>query len=116
MGWETLCPLKSTNTTAKKCIDIIKKNPYRLCEDIFGIGFKTADSIAVNMGISKDSMFRAKAGIIYLLENMENAGHCYYPYQKLIEAAADFLQIDLDLANKALGELKQEKGGGDCRI
>jgi len=93
----------------KKCIDIIKKNPYRLCEDIFGIGFKTADLIAVNMGIEKDSIFRAKAGIIYLLENMESAGHCYLPYQQLIDSAADFLQVEVSLAHKAAGQLKQEK-------
>ncbi len=90
------------------CINMIKENPYRLCEDIFGIGFKTADNIAQNIGIDSNSIFRAKAGILYLLKDLESAGHCYCPCQGLKESAADFLQIDLGILNQALDELIEE--------
>ncbi|MGM0364975.1 MAG: SF1B family DNA helicase RecD2 [Actinomycetota bacterium] len=101
--------LKVFKHYGKEAINILKENPYRLCEDIFGIGFKTADRIAQNIGIDRNSIFRAKAGIIYLLKDMENAGHCYCPCQKLREMAVDFLQIELDIANKALNDLENEK-------
>jgi len=113
--------LKVFNHYGKECITILKQNPYRLCEDIFGIGFKTADRIAQNIGIDKNSIFRAKAGIIFLMKDMENAGHCYCPCQKLTEMAVDFLQIELGIADQALNELKKEKriiatGGFEPRV
>ncbi len=100
--------LKIFNHYGKQCVPILKENPYRLCEEIFGIGFKTADQIAHNLGIDVNSMFRAKAGIIYLLKDMETAGHCYCPRQKLKESAAALLQIEIDTASQALEELHQE--------
>ncbi len=92
-----------------ECINILKENPYRLCDDIFGIGFKTADRIAQKTGVDINSIFRIKAGVLYILRDMENAGHCYCPFQKLIETAAEFLQVELDFVNQALKELEQEK-------
>ena len=62
-------------------VDIVKKNPYQLATDIFGIGFVTADQIAEKLGFPKDSKLRARAGIIYILDRLSEEGHVYYPYE-----------------------------------
>ncbi|MHB1347275.1 MAG: helix-hairpin-helix domain-containing protein, partial [Candidatus Humimicrobiaceae bacterium] len=77
-------------------INIINENPYRLCDDIFGIGFKIADKIAKNAGIEKESVFRIKSGIIYMLGQLQEAGNCYFPYESLIEQAKDFLDVEIN--------------------
>ena len=66
-------------------IDVVKNNPYRLAMDIFGIGFVTADKIATNLGFTKDSELRAEAGIVYVLSQLCDEGHVYYPAESLIE-------------------------------
>jgi exodeoxyribonuclease V alpha subunit len=57
----------------------VKENPYRLAMDIFGIGFVTADRIAEKLGFAKDSDVRAEAGILYVLHQLSDEGHVYYP-------------------------------------
>jgi len=99
---------KIYNNYGDSSINVIKVNPYRLSEDIFGIGFKTADKIALKTGIKKDSPFRIKAGIIYLLKSSEDAGHCYLPYDEFIEAAEDFLWVELGKITDALSKLEGE--------
>jgi len=59
----------------QKSIRVVKENPYQLATDIFGIGFITADKIAQNIGIAKDSQIRAEAGILYVLKQLSNDGH-----------------------------------------
>ena len=66
-------------------IELVRENPYRLAMDIFGIGFITADKIAENLGFQKDSPVRAQAGVIYVLSQMADEGHVYYPHGALIE-------------------------------
>ncbi len=71
---------------------VIRKNPYRLVEDIEGVGFKTADKIAATLGIEPDSEYRLSAGIKYTLMDATNgAGHCYLPRDLLINAACRLL-------------------------
>ena len=60
-------------------IEFVKENPYRLARDIRGIGFITADKIAQNIGIDPKSLIRAKAGVIYVLNQLTEEGHVYYP-------------------------------------
>lgn len=102
---------KIYNNYGDNSINVIKVNPYRLSEDIFGIGFKTADKIALKTGIEKDSLFRIKAGIIHLLKSAENEGHCYFPYEEFIEIAENFLCTELGKIIDALSKLE-----GDGRI
>ena len=90
-------------------INIINENPYRLCDDIFGIGFKIADKIAKNAGIEKESVFRIKSGIIYMLGQLQEAGNCYSPYESLIEQAKDFLDVEINDIRKTLEILKKDK-------
>ena len=66
-------------------IEVVKENPYRLATEIFGIGFVTADRIAEKLGFAKDSELRAEAGILYVLNQLTDEGHVYYPYEPLIE-------------------------------
>ncbi|HEY4695343.1 MAG TPA: ATP-dependent RecD-like DNA helicase [Candidatus Hydromicrobium sp.] len=108
-GISSTYAMKIYNNYGDNSISVIKTNPYRLSEDIFGIGFKTADKIALMTGIAKDSLFRVKAGIIYLLKGAEDEGHCYYPYEEFLEIAESFLCVEMGKINGALSELEREK-------
>ena len=74
---------------------IIQENPYRLADDISGVGFKIADEIATRVGINTDSDFRIQSGIIYTLSLAAGQGHTYLPKDRLVNEAADILQIDV---------------------
>jgi exodeoxyribonuclease V alpha subunit len=93
----------------QKSIRVVKENPYQLATDIFGIGFITADKIAQNIGIAKDSQIRAEAGILYLLKQLSNEGHVYYPYELLIEEGKKVLNLESDVIVKAFGKIASEK-------
>jgi exodeoxyribonuclease V alpha subunit len=74
---------------------IVKENPYRLARDIYGVGFRTADQIARNLGIPSDSSKRIQAGIFYQLEQFLSEGHTCYPFEDLARAAsADLLGVE----------------------
>ncbi len=83
-GISTTQALKLYKTYGQSALSRVRENPYRLAEDVFGIGFKTADAIALKMGIEVDSPFRIRAGIIYLLGFARNNGHMYLPLEKLV--------------------------------
>jgi exodeoxyribonuclease V alpha subunit len=101
--------MKIYNAYGENADNVIKVNPYRLAEDIFGIGFKTADDIAARAGIPRDSIFRIKSGIIYILRRAEDGGHCYLPYENIIDNSLDFLGVELSLVNSAIDELEREE-------
>ena len=90
-------------------IEVVKENPYRLATDIFGIGFVTADNIAEKLGFSKDSEIRAEAGILYVLHQLSEEGHVYYPYEPLLEKCQEILQVDKEVIVKALGTIAVQK-------
>ncbi len=76
----------------QQAIQVVKDNPYRLAIDVFGIGFKTADRIARNLGIPVDSPRRAEAGVLHVLGELADEGHVYYPREKLLESAREILE------------------------
>ncbi len=85
---------------------ILQSNPYRLVDDIEGIGFKTADQIASQMGIDRSSKFRLSSGIRYVLNNASSAaGHCYLPRKVLIEESVSVLGCDKSMAEYVLDSL-----------
>jgi exodeoxyribonuclease V alpha subunit len=85
----------------------VTENPYRLAADIYGIGFKTADELAVQLGIPRNSEIRARAGLSFVLHNFSNDGHCAVPKDTLIEKARELLEIDVDIISNAINaELK----------
>lgn len=75
-------------------VSILKTNPYRMIEDIAGIGFKTADGIALGLGIEKESAFRLKAGINYTLSWGCSQGHVYLPKELLLAQCTRMLEVD----------------------
>jgi len=93
----------------KESIEVVKDNPYRLAHDIFGIGFLTADRIAEKMGIPKDSPRRAEAGILYILNELADEGHVYFPYEPLIGRCQEVLGIERDIVSQAMAGLASEK-------
>jgi exodeoxyribonuclease V alpha subunit len=99
---------KIYNTYGNDSIAVIRSNPYKLTQDILGIGFKIADKIAQKAGIDKDSVFRIKAGIIYLLGCLEEMGNCYYPYDLFTEQAITFLETGMTALSESMEELINE--------
>lgn len=77
--------------------NIIGTNPYKIADDIAGVGFKKADEIAQRIGINKDSDFRIKSGILYSLNQAANLGHTYLPKDKLVEYAIELLDLKEEL-------------------
>lgn len=89
--------------------EIIRNNPYKLAEDIVGIGFNTADEIAIKMGINLDSQERIRAGILYILSLASGEGNTYYPKERLLERASKLLLIDTDSLEIAITNLAVER-------
>jgi exodeoxyribonuclease V alpha subunit len=86
-------------------IAVVKRNPYRLCEDVWGIGFKTADAIALSVGIPHDSEIRACAGIVYTLKSeAEESGHCFANDADLLLHAQELLNISVEILAAALAK------------
>ena len=90
-------------------IEIVRENPYRLAHDIYGTGFITADKIAQNLGIDRNSLIRAKAGLLYVLNQLTEEGHVYYPETQLIHKAKEILNVDEEIIMLAVKELSKEK-------
>jgi exodeoxyribonuclease V alpha subunit len=93
----------------QRMYDILKENPYRLAEDISGVGFKTADDIARRIGIGSDSDYRIKAGIMYTLLQASADGHVYLPEYDLHQRAKALLLADEDSIRRQLTTLTLEK-------
>lgn len=96
-------------TYGEKAIERVRANPYLLARDIPGIGFKTADSIAMKIGIPRDSMIRASAGLEFILSEAAGNGHCALPREMLLEHAARTLGLDSKLVAEALLRLLQKR-------
>ena len=90
-------------------IPVVTENPYRLAEDIYGIGFITADTIAEKLGFSKDSEQRIEAGILYVLHQLSDEGHVYYPYEELINKSREILTVERDVVVDAIAVIAVNK-------
>ncbi len=88
---------------------IMKENPYRLAEDIHGIGFRIADEIAARIGIHTDSDYRIRSGILYTLQQAGADGHCYLPESRLLARAGELLEIAPELMEPQLQNLAMDK-------
>ncbi len=89
--------------------DLIKDNPFKLAREIKGIGFKTCDQIAINMGIGNDSSQRVDAGIEFVTQELQDEGHTAVLNSALVECAAEKLEIDLDTAQQGLERVLENK-------
>ena len=93
--------LKIYKKYKQNTINIIKENPYRLTVDVYGIGFKTADKIARNLGIEKSSKYRLMAGIKYVLTEYCGNGHTYLPADILYQKSCELLEAPAELVEDA---------------
>lgn len=101
--------LKIYNEYGPRMYGIIKENPYRLADDIQGVGFKIADEIARKAGFLTDSDYRIRSGIFYtLLQSVAN-GHTYVPQEELLDSASELLHVDARVMEKHLMDLQIEK-------
>lgn len=102
--------LKIYKVYDKDTIDTVSSNPYVLVEDVDGIGFLTADKIAQNMGVSHDSEFRVRAGIIYALkESVRSNGNTYLPKDELVTVATKLLAVNGDLIEGSINDLSLQR-------
>ena len=92
-----------------EAVSVVRENPYRLAEEVFGIGFITADKIAEKLGIAKDSLIRARAGIQYILNQLSDDGHVYYPFDRLIDLCEETLEIDRGIILEALASAASDR-------
>src|SRR3989475_5473237 len=92
-------------TYGEKAIEKVRSNPYMLAKDIYGIGFATADQIAQKVGIPRDSLNRARAGIDHVLLEATSDGHCALPLEKLKLAAVKLLQVQEAIGEEALSQM-----------
>lgn len=99
---------KIFKTYRTQSITKVKENPYTLARDIFGIGFKTADTLAQKMGIVSDSAQRLDAGIEYVLSQLSNDGHVCYPVQEFLQEAEKMLEVSGVGLESRLATLHQE--------
>jgi exodeoxyribonuclease V alpha subunit len=89
-------------TYGADAVQVMSENPYRLARDIRGIGFKTADAIAMKLGIEKTAMVRVRAGISYALTEAMDDGHCGLPTDELLPLAEGLLEVPVELVRTAL--------------
>lgn len=94
-------------------IEVVQENPYRLADDIWGIGFKTADTIATKLGFEKDKYVRLRSGLLYTLNKLAEDGHCFGTRQQLLETGATLLEVDAALLSMTLDEMIRV---GDVKI
>ncbi len=108
-GISTTLAVKIYNEYGPKMYEIIKENPYKLADDISGVGFKIADEIAGRVGILRDSDFRIKSGILYTLLQASLQGHTFLPEEVLLNNTASLLQINIEAIDKHIMDMMIEK-------
>lgn len=108
-GVTTGLAVKIYKTYGDNALQVVREDPYRLARDIWGVGFKTADKIARNLGLPLDAPSRIQAGVAYALSQMADEGHVYVPEEDLVEEAARLLEVDPDLVRPAIEALDAEE-------
>ncbi|MBG0771588.1 MAG: AAA family ATPase, partial [Anaerolineaceae bacterium] len=97
--------VKIFKTYGNEALEVLRQNPYRLEQDIYGVGFKTADRIARDLGLPADHPSRIEAGLAYVLEQSQSDGHVFLPEALLLEKATGLLGVDLGLLYGGLERL-----------
>lgn len=108
-GVSTAFAAKIYRKYEKDSIAKVKENPYQLADDIWGIGFKTADSIASKMGYEKNDPRRCRSGILYTLNELAEEGHVYAEPEQLVEAAVKLLEAEETPVRQALATMTEAK-------
>jgi len=108
-GVSTAYAVKIFKTYGNESINLVKTNPYRLADDIWGIGFKTADKIAQQLGFDKQSFERCRSGIVYVLNELSNDGHCFVTREVLLETTEKMLELEKTLIDPTIDRMTEEK-------
>lgn len=108
-GVSTAYAAKIYRQYGKESIDTVKTNPYKLADDIWGIGFKTADTIAFKMGYEKNDLRRLKSGVTYTLGHMAEEGNVYAEEEQLVKSAIELLDADEAPVRQAISEMLQSE-------
>ncbi|MEV4575738.1 ATP-dependent RecD-like DNA helicase [Nonomuraea jabiensis] len=110
VGVSTSIAVRIFKQYGESSISVVKTRPYQLADDVWGIGFKTADTIAQAVGIPHDSPERVKAGLRYTLSQAADDGHCYLPAPNLVADAVKILDVPADLVTTCLEDLIEAEG------
>lgn len=97
------------DTYGMQLYSVMRENPYRLAEDVSGIGFKMADELAAKIGIHADSDFRIRSGVLYTLLQAVGEGHCYLPVEELLEKAHILLDVAEEYIRPQLDNMMMDK-------
>ena len=108
-GISTTLAVKIYNTYGQEVYSILKENPYRMADDVDGVGFRTADEIAARVGIRTDSDFRIRSGIQYALLQASNDGNTYLPMPELTQRASALLEIEPEYIEKHYMNLAMDR-------
>jgi exodeoxyribonuclease V alpha subunit len=109
VGVSTSLAVKIYKKYGDESVDTVKRQPYQLAADIWGIGFKTADTIAASVGIARDSPERIKAGLAYTLSEAGDDGHCYLPEHALVAEAVKILGVPAGQIAPLIGDLAADE-------
>jgi exodeoxyribonuclease V alpha subunit len=108
-GVSTNLAVKVYKTYGDDALQVVQQNPYSLARDIWGVGFKTADKVARNLGLPHDAPFRVQAGVAYTLSQLADAGHVYAPEEELVAEATTLLEVEPSLIEGAIQALDAEE-------
>jgi exodeoxyribonuclease V alpha subunit len=97
--------VKIYKTYGNDSINIVSESPYKLADDIWGIGFKTSDAIALKMGFDSEGYYRCRSGLIYVLNEFANNGDCYAIREILLQKAVTMLNVSIEKLSEALGKM-----------
>ncbi|MBP5197864.1 MAG: ATP-dependent RecD-like DNA helicase [Lachnospiraceae bacterium] len=108
-GISNTLAVKIYNKYGSDMYGVMRENPYRLAEDIPGVGFRIADEIASKIGIKTDSDYRIRCGIFYAMSGSYGEGHCYLPTDELVRRSAELLDISEEYISPQLSNLVMDK-------
>jgi exodeoxyribonuclease V alpha subunit len=108
-GISTNLAVKIYKQYGDEALNVVQTDPYRLARDIFGVGFKTADRIARDLGLPVDHPSRIEAGVVYVLNQSTDEGNVFIPLQPLVERSTTLLEVDASLVPPAVERLEQEQ-------
>lgn len=108
-GISTTLSIKIYAAYGAELYNIIQENPYKMADDIVGVGFKIADEIAQNVGIHTDSDFRVRSGLCYILTQAMGEGHIYLPQMELLQRGAELLGVSREAMERNLMDLAMDR-------
>jgi exodeoxyribonuclease V alpha subunit len=108
-GVSTNLAIKIYKQYGDDSLAVVQNTPYQLIKDVYGIGFKTADKIALALGMAQDDPGRIEAGVAYTLNRMAEQGHVYVPQEELEPEASEILAVDVEKVNSVIERLEGEE-------